>query len=92
MEDDYAFENTEPFKHPGYPKMHFVEQSYAKDPTNWWIPNKPCVEALLRSAGFAVESNPEQEVYLCRPATRPDLALAGGEGVVLRGRLPGVPR
>jgi len=92
VEDDYAFENTEPFKHPGYPKLHFVEHRYAKDPTNWWIPNKPCVEAMLRSAGFAIQSNPEPEVYLCRSATRPDVALVGGEGVVLRGRSQGVPR
>lgn len=92
VEDDYAFEDTAPFNQPGYPKMHFVEHSYAKDPTNWWIPNKPCVEALLRSAGFSIQSNPEHEVYLCRPAIRPDAALAGGEGSLLRGRLRGVPR
>ena len=90
VEDDYEFEDTEPFKHPGYPKMHFVEHRYAKDPTNWWIPNKACVEALLRSAGFAIQSNPEQEVYLCRSAARPKAALSGGEGVVLGGRGQGL--
>jgi tRNA (mo5U34)-methyltransferase len=64
--EDYKFEQTEPFDAPGWPKLHFVEHSYSRDPTNWWIPNKACVEAMLRSSGFALLSNPEQEVYLCR--------------------------
>ena len=36
------------------PKMHFVERRYAHDPTNWWIPNRACAEAMLRSAGFEI--------------------------------------
>ena len=28
--------------------------SYADDPTNWWIPNSACSEAMLRSAGFEI--------------------------------------
>ena len=63
---DYTFQQTEMFDEASYPKLHFVEHSYAADHTNWWIPNKACAEAMLRSAGFAIESNPEQEVYLCR--------------------------
>jgi tRNA (mo5U34)-methyltransferase len=47
--------------------MHFVERSYAGDPTNWWIPNHACAEAMLRSAGFALVGHPEPEVYVCRP-------------------------
>jgi tRNA (mo5U34)-methyltransferase len=46
--------------------MYFVEHEYAGDPTNWWIPNRACAEAMLRSAGFAIEAHPEEEVYLCR--------------------------
>jgi tRNA (mo5U34)-methyltransferase len=46
--------------------MHFIEHSYAHDWTNWWIPNRACVEAMLRSSGFAIESQPEEEVYICR--------------------------
>jgi tRNA (mo5U34)-methyltransferase len=26
---------------------------------------------MLRSAGFVIEANPEEEVFLCRPAERP---------------------
>jgi tRNA (mo5U34)-methyltransferase len=64
--DDYPFSETAIFDKPGYPKMHFVENHYSQDWTNWWIPNRACVEAVLRSSGFKVESNPEHEVFVCR--------------------------
>ena len=63
---DYDFSATEMFDDPGYPKMHFVENRYAHDETNWWVPNRACVEAMLRSSGFVIEAQPEKEVYLCR--------------------------
>jgi tRNA (mo5U34)-methyltransferase len=46
--------------------MYFVEKKYAEDPTNWWIPNRACVEAMLRSSGFRIVDHPEDEVYICR--------------------------
>jgi len=64
--EDYPFSECEIFDKPGFPKMHFVENSYSQDPTNWWIPNRACAEAALRSAGFRIESMPEPEVFLCR--------------------------
>ena len=64
--DDYAFSETQPFMRDDYPKLHFVERSYAGDPTNWWIPNRACSEAMLRSAGFGVIQRVESEVYLCQ--------------------------
>ncbi|MDC7785483.1 TIGR04290 family methyltransferase [Rhodoplanes sp. TEM] len=73
--DDYDFWQTDLFDRPDWPKLHFVEKRYAGDPTNWWIPNRACVEAMLRSAGFAVAAHPEPEVYLCRCAT-PDAGAA----------------
>jgi tRNA (mo5U34)-methyltransferase len=65
---DYPFEEREMFDHPAWPKLHFVEHMYAHDETNWWIPNRSCVEAMLRSAGFAPEAIPSSEVYVCRLA------------------------
>ncbi|MDF2698086.1 MAG: Methyltransferase type 12 [Labilithrix sp.] len=62
---DYPFSETEVFERPGYPKMHFVEHRYSDDWTNWWIPNRACVEAMLRSSGFHIEARPEDEVYIC---------------------------
>ena len=73
-EEDYDFKEAAVFDEPGYPKMHFVEQRYCGDPTNWWLPNRACTEAMLRSAGFAILAQPEDEVYLCRavPLALPD--------------------
>jgi len=55
-----------------WPKMAFVEHRLADDPSNWWVPNATCVEALLRSAGFEVISRPEHEFYVCRPVAVPE--------------------
>ena len=74
LEKDYNFTETAIFDDPAYPKMHFVESCYAGDPTNWWIPNEACVMAMLRSAGFTIETHPEPEVFICR--TR-DVTLQG---------------
>lgn len=66
VEGDYPFSEEAVFDEPAYPKLHFVEHRYAHDPTNWWIPNRACAEAMLRSAGFEIVSHPEEEVFICR--------------------------
>jgi tRNA (mo5U34)-methyltransferase len=66
VKENYLFWETEMFDEDDFPKMHFVEHEYANDCTNWWIPNRSCVEAMLRSSGFDVVDHPEEEVYLCR--------------------------
>jgi len=66
VDEDYEFNQSAPFDEPGYPKMHFIEKRYSHDETNWWVPNRACTEAMLRSAGFSIEAHPEDEVYLCR--------------------------
>ena len=66
LADDYDFWETEVFHRPGYPKLHFVEQKYSHDETNWWVPNAACSAAMLRSAGFQVLAHPEEEVFLCQ--------------------------
>ena len=66
VENDYDFWQTEIFERAEFPRMYFIEKKYAGDPTNWWIPNRACVEAMLRSAGFTIVGHPEQEVFVCR--------------------------
>jgi len=63
--DDYPFEEIQCFHRPDFPRLYFIEKRYAGDPTNWWIPNRACVEALLRHAGFDILSHPEEEVFVC---------------------------
>jgi tRNA (mo5U34)-methyltransferase len=72
LEPDYHFWNEEVFDQPGFPRMHFIENRYAQDITNWWVPNRACTEAMLRSAGFGITAHPEPEVYLCRRGPLPD--------------------
>ncbi len=71
VEKDYSFWEDSIFQKPGYPALYFVEHSYSHDPTNWWIPNRACAEAMLRAAGFAIGAHPEDEVYICRCEARP---------------------
>lgn len=66
VEPDYPFSETAIFERPSFPRMYFIEQHYSEDPTNWWIPNRACAEAMLRSAGFEILARPEPEVMLCR--------------------------
>ncbi|MCP3395418.1 TIGR04290 family methyltransferase [Bradyrhizobium sp. CCGB12] len=70
VEKNYDFWSTDQFDSAGYPKLHFIENEYAQDPTNWWVPNRACVEAMLRSAGFSIAAHPEDEVYLCQRSER----------------------
>ena len=66
LEDDYPFSETEIFKRPEFPVLHFIEKSYSADPTNWWIPNRACSEAMLRSAGFTIEAQADDDTFVCR--------------------------
>ena len=66
LADDYPFSERDIFDDPAYPAMYFVEKQYSHDPTNWWIPNRACAEAMLRSAGFEITAHPEEEVYICK--------------------------
>jgi len=66
FDDDYDFWEMDMFGNPAFPQMYFIEHRYSGDPTNWWIPNRAGMEAMLRSAGFTITDHPEQEVYICR--------------------------
>lgn len=77
LQSDYPFQETGIFDKPGFPRLAFVERRYSGDPTNWWIPNRACAEAMLRSAGFEILDHPEAEVFLCRRAP-----MKEGENIV----------
>jgi tRNA (mo5U34)-methyltransferase len=66
LESDYPFAEAAIFTERDFPAMFFIEKSYAGDPTNWWIPNRACAEAVLRSTGFEIIAHPELEVFICR--------------------------
>lgn len=65
--EDYHFWNKRIFEQPDFPCMYFIENSYAGDPTNWWVPNRGAAEAMLRSSGLEIISHPETETWICEP-------------------------
>jgi len=65
--ENYHFWNKEIFRDPDFPQMYFIENRYADDPTNWWIPNVSACEAMLRSSGLHIEAHPEVETWICSP-------------------------
>jgi tRNA (mo5U34)-methyltransferase len=83
LEKDYPFWQTDIFERSGFPRMYFIENRYSSDPTNWWIPNRACLEAMLRSAGFDIKSHPEPEVFICyrSPGDGPSGAVYPAKGV-----------
>ena len=64
--EDQEFLDTGMFARPDFPALYFIEQRYCGDPSNWWIPNRACAEAMPRRAGFCILNHPEEEVYICR--------------------------
>jgi tRNA (mo5U34)-methyltransferase len=76
LEPDYPFSEEAIFEERRYPALSFVEHSYSHDPTNWWIPNRACASAMLRSAGFSIIESPEPEMLICQldPSWSPEAA------------------
>jgi tRNA (mo5U34)-methyltransferase len=66
--DDLPMRERERMHERGFPKMAFIENKLAGDPTNWWIPNSAGAEAMLRSAGLRVRARPLEETFICEPA------------------------
>jgi len=73
-EEDYPISERAIFEDGRFPAMYFIENRYAGDPTNWWIPNRAGMEAMLRSCGLRIEERRGSEVYYCSPAS------SGGTG------------
>jgi tRNA (mo5U34)-methyltransferase len=65
---DYPINEKAIFEDECFPRLYFVESSYAGDPSNWFIPNAAASQAMLRSCGLEILDRPCDEVYLCRPA------------------------
>lgn len=67
---DLELEERAQLLEPGWPKMAFIEQRLRGDPTNWWVPNHACVEAMLRASDFEVIARIEDESWLCEARAR----------------------
>src|SRR5690606_122938 len=67
-EENYPLSQRDVLIGDGWPRMSFIEHRLAGDPTNWWAPNHACVEAMLRSSGFADIQRLDHEIYWCQAA------------------------
>jgi tRNA (mo5U34)-methyltransferase len=66
---DYSFHQDEIFRDSDFPASYFIENSYAGDYTNWFIPNRSGAMAMLRSAGLEVTGTLDPETFICEPKT-----------------------
>ncbi len=82
---EVPFSEEAMFQHEGYPALYFVEHWYADDWTNWWIPNRAATEAMLRAAGFHIETRASEDVYICRAAEVPYSQWGAGAAYPARG-------
>ncbi len=64
---DSAIDERDHMLESGWPKMAFIEHRLANDPTNWWAPNRACLEAMARSCGMSVIDHPADEMLLLEP-------------------------
>ncbi len=71
LADDYPIDEQAIFFDERFPRLYFVEGSYAGDPTNWWIPNVAASLAMLRSVGMQVVDRPCDNLYVCEPRQAP---------------------
>src|SRR6185312_3596462 len=64
---NYDFHNEDIFRDTDFPAAYFIEHSYSGDYTNWFIPNRSGVMAMLRSSGLEIASTPDPETFICEP-------------------------
>lgn len=62
--EDVEFHKREIMQETAWPKMAFIENKLAGDPTNWWAPNHQGILSMLRSCGLKVTAMPEDETYV----------------------------
>jgi tRNA (mo5U34)-methyltransferase len=80
--EDRGLNERELMLEAGWPKMAFIEDRLANDPTNWWAANHAAVQAMLRSTGMQIDQRIGDETYLCSPggpAGQLERGWGGGE-------------
>lgn len=67
IKEDYEVNDRKEMLEEGWPKMAFIEEKLAGDPTNWWVPNQAAILAMMQTCGFKVTGNPLEETYIFVP-------------------------
>jgi tRNA (mo5U34)-methyltransferase len=64
---DIDVQDLELFRHPAFPRAAFIEGISNGDWSNWWFVNSPCLQAMLRSAGFTRYTQISGDTFVCDP-------------------------
>lgn len=84
VQENYTINDRKEMLQPGWPKMAFIEHKLNNDPTNWWALNTSCIEAMWRSAGMKVLSQPAEETYILQvDPKRPAVATSWNQSEYL---------
>lgn len=71
--DNVEFHKREVLNNTAWPKLAFIQNKLAGDPTNWWIANHQGILSILENCGFKVKSMPDEETYFAmRNSAVPD--------------------
>jgi len=65
---DVDFETLNDVEQPNWPRMAFVEHTFCRDVTNWWIPTRAAVVGMLRSTGMKVATTVDPDTLICVPS------------------------
>jgi tRNA (mo5U34)-methyltransferase len=64
---DVEFQTIGELEHPAWPRVAFIENTFCKDATNWWVPNRSAVIGMLRSTGMKIETIVDADTLVCVP-------------------------
>jgi tRNA (mo5U34)-methyltransferase len=74
--EDLGLHDQEPLSERDWPRLAFIENQLAGDPSNWWVPNEPAVFAMLRAAGFEVGTKLAPDTWLAERTGAPGARAA----------------
>jgi tRNA (mo5U34)-methyltransferase len=74
---NFYFDQRHLMLEKGWPSMAFIENNFAGDPTNWWVPNPAAIKAMARSCGLRLLHQPEREIYIFEPDPQKTSILEG---------------
>jgi tRNA (mo5U34)-methyltransferase len=64
---DISFADKHRLDEADWPRLAFVEGSFARDASTWWVPNHAAVVGLLRSCGLKIAARAADDIYLAIP-------------------------
>lgn len=80
--ENLGLDDLDQMQRPGWPAMAFVRHRLEEDPTNRWVPNRACIEALLGDVGFEVDCRVGTDMYVCTSSAEGAFGAAQRSGAL----------